>query len=111
MHTRNELDEFEIHFEQLPLFELTIKSLEMGFLTKAHRTNREYTSGYLSGLENLSDLKKLVFFDPQTSGGLLISVSSEVSDQFLKKLSSRFSKASKIGKVTKPQPIGIKIIS
>lgn len=91
--------QFHIQFQQIPMFSKTMESLEKGFLTKAHRTNREYTQSRIWGLEKLSDLQKLVLFDPQTSGGLFLSVSSMSSKSILKTLQSRFPRAAIIGHV------------
>ena len=75
----------------LPIFESAKWALRQGCLTKAHRTNAEYTQNfarYSEGLKN-QDLFKMLF-DPQTSGGLLLSVSAESSTEIVKKLKSRF---------------------
>ncbi len=89
---------FVLNFHDLPLFSLTIPSLQQGFLTKAHRTNAEYLAPHLK--ESLEDpLLKLVLFDPQTSGGLLLCVSPDFSTSILNKLSKRFPRVSKIGEV------------
>src|SRR5690606_16700269 len=56
----------------IPVFPKAWETLEAGFLTKAHRSNADYTKkGWKSAIPKEKDL---IFFDPQTSGGLLLSV-------------------------------------
>lgn len=88
----------QISFNKLPLFEKTKFSLEKGFLTKAHRTNREYVSSYVS-FNDLSEIEKQCLLDPQTSGGLLLSVSESAAPAIVKKLQSRFPYARTVGEV------------
>lgn len=87
-----------VEFNKIPLFEKTDFFLEKGFLTKAHRTNREYTQNELVS-SGLSELQKLSLFDPQTSGGLLLSVSSEKADELLREIKKTHPKSSVIGDV------------
>jgi selenide,water dikinase len=89
----------EIKHASLPLFALTRTSLEQGFLTKAHRSNREYTQGQLQFAANLSEIDQLICFDPQTSGGLLLSVDPQIAKIIVSKLSSAFPGVSIIGEV------------
>lgn len=88
-----------LNFKEIPLFEKTRQSLEKGFLTKAHRTNSEYVLPHVD-LGNLSNLEKQCLFDPQTSGGLLLSVTKSEASNILRCLQTRFSHAQIIGEVT-----------
>ncbi len=90
----------EIEWSRIPRFENALKFLDLGFLTKAHRTNAEYTKNSMS-FGNLTELQKLVLFDPQTSGGLLLSVSPDVSSEIVRQLRKEFPRTEIIGKVTK----------
>ena len=89
---------FVLEFSKLPVMELAWNSLRKGFLTKAHRTNAEYTLAR-SRIELEDSTRKLILFDPQTSGGLLLSVNPQFSAEILKKISARFPKAAMIGEV------------
>lgn len=84
---------------QLPVFTKSYECLEKGFLTKAHRSNNEYTEGKIRFGE-LSETKKLITFDPQTSGGLLLSVSEESAQEIVEALKAHFPGVSIIGKVS-----------
>jgi selenide, water dikinase len=88
-----------IEFSKLPLFSKTLQFLSDGMMTKAHRTNKEYTQSEIN-ISELSSVEALVVFDPQTSGGLFLSVDPSVSENILKKLKTRFLHAAIIGRVT-----------
>ncbi len=89
---------FQLELEKLPVFAKTWMALKESFLTKAHRSNRDYVSGKCDFAKR-SDLESLLMFDPQTSGGLLLSVSAELAESVLIKLRPRFPAAAIIGKV------------
>jgi selenide, water dikinase len=85
-----------IETQKLPIFPMAMKCLEKNFLTKAHRTNADYTTGLIE-TEGLSNLFKSLIHDPQTSGGLVLSVDSKYSQQIVEALKSRFNFVSIIG--------------
>ncbi len=89
---------FKIQYEKLPVFQKTIQSLTEGFLTKAHRSNREYVQARCD-FSKFSDKDTLVLFDPQTSGGLLLSVNPSEADETLQRLRKRFPSAQIVGEV------------
>lgn len=88
-----------VELKKIPLFKRVIESLEKSHLTKAHRSNDEYTKEQMMVSEKLSALEKLMLFDPQTSGGLLLSVDPKNADQVLSDLSRQFPGVSAIGEV------------
>ncbi len=90
--------ELEILVSNVPRFKLTEESLESGHLTKAHRSNKEYTSSSIE-LSGLSDVEALMVFDPQTSGGLLLSVEGAMADRMLGVIREEFPSAKVIGEV------------
>jgi selenide,water dikinase len=89
----------KISASRLPLFDLALDCLAKGFLTKAHLSNQHYTSGQVSFHANLSDIHRLICFDPQTSGGLLLSVSANQAQALVEALQSAFPKTSIVGDV------------
>ncbi|MBC7386242.1 MAG: selenide, water dikinase SelD [Cryobacterium sp.] len=91
---------FHFYSSEIPRFSRAMEFIRRGFLTKAHRTNREYTQGKVSFGFKDPDLEEL-FFDPQTSGGLLLSVSAEVAETMVGQLISRFPATAVVGKVLK----------
>jgi len=84
-------------FSKLPLFELTLASLQAGHLTKAHKSNDDYTQKHLQ--HQLSDLEKMVLFDPQTSGGLLLSVAPAQAQHVVDALAAHFPGVAIVGDV------------
>lgn len=85
---------------RLPRFEKTMEFLSKGFLTKAHRTNAEYVSAQ-TRFDNAA-VTQLVC-DPQTSGGLLLSVEASAADAILSHLQARFPVTQEIGVVNAQQ--------
>lgn len=96
-----------IEFKSLPLFKGTMSSLEKGWLTKAHKSNEEYTRSALKWSAGISDLEKQVAFDPQTSGGLLLSVSPAFAQDIIVRLTSKFPGTSIIGVVKEKQDVHV----
>lgn len=98
---------FEIMSESLPRFSLSFECLEKKFLTKAHRTNKEYiaaTTLWKKVPESQMILFESLICDPQTSGGLLLSVDPKRTSAMLQKLRPVFPHAEKIGRVLQADP-------
>jgi selenide,water dikinase len=91
----------------IPCFELTRDCLKKGFLTKAHRSNEDYTREKIRFSAKVSDLDKLIMFDPQTSGGLLLSAGLEAADEIVKALAKEFPGTSIIGEVIEKNDFNI----
>lgn len=90
----------KFQFAALPALGRAAEFLEKGFLTKAHRTNAEYTREAVNTAA-LSPLQKLLVMDPQTSGGLLLSVDPDFTPGVLEALRGNFSRAAVVGRVEK----------
>lgn len=90
---------FQVHFKHIPRFEKTLQFLDSGFLTKAHRTNKEYVSAEID-TGPLNSVEQQLLYDPQTSGGLLLSVDSQMAPQILLELQKKHAFAKIIGTVT-----------
>ncbi len=88
----------KIYFESLPQFPQLVEFLDGGFLTKAHRSNAEYTEKGLDS-SGLSPLQKLVLHDPQTSGGLLLVVRKEAAKEIVARLQPQFAGTAIVGEV------------
>lgn len=96
---------FRIKSSQVPRFQKTLNFISEGFLTKAHRTNFEYTENKIhfelsNESENLKASVQKLFFDPQTSGGLLLSVDPLHSHSIVESLQQNFPGTAIIGEVT-----------
>jgi selenide,water dikinase len=89
-----------LHIEtgELPRFDKAFHCLEQAYLTKAHRTNAEYTAPHIE-FSSLNELHRLLIHDPQTSGGLLLSVAPGASRAMLQALHGRYKSAAIVGTV------------
>jgi selenide,water dikinase len=87
-----------IHMSHIPQFLKVKESLRNENLTKAHRTNKEYVQSEV--FLPLNPLDELLIHDPQTSGGLLLSVESSLAQVVLDTLRNTFTQAAIIGEVT-----------
>jgi len=87
----------------VPLFASTLRyGANVKFLTKADRSNREAAAGRLSISTGIDEILIRAFFDPQTSGGLLIAIEGENADRLLQDLrKSGYGKSAVVGQVTK----------
>jgi len=56
---------------------------DMGLIPAGAYTNRADRSAFVKGLEQLSETKQFVLFDPQTSGGLLASVAKHLAPELV----------------------------
>ncbi|MBC7457890.1 MAG: hypothetical protein H7235_06405 [Bdellovibrionaceae bacterium] len=88
----------KINAEALPKFSKTFQCLKKGFLTKAHRSNAEYTNTFINS-SLLDTLYQQLIHDPQTSGGLLLAVDPRFSESILSSLKEKFHAAAIIGHV------------
>jgi selenide,water dikinase len=91
---------FEIETQKLPLLPRSLEFIEKSFLTKAHRTNREYTEQDVD-FSALSKSLQSLAVDPQTSGGLLLSVSADQAESIGQSLKKAFPQTQMIGSVKK----------
>lgn len=79
--------DLQFQFSQIPVLSGALEMIKQGFLTKAHRTNREYVDDSVDWIgPPLSDEERLLLFDPQTSGGLLLAIAPENADAVVKAL-------------------------
>lgn len=88
-----------IELEKIPFFKNTLQSLENGFLTKAHRSNKDYALEF-TDWSRVNRLQELLVCDPQTSGGLLLAVDPAQAGVLLDRMTPKFSAAAIIGNVT-----------
>lgn len=75
----------ELNFNSIPLMEGAKKYAEMMLFPGGSVRNEKYFKDKVDA-KNLSDFERMLLFDAQTSGGLLISVPEEKADILLKKI-------------------------
>jgi selenide, water dikinase len=88
-----------IHSASLPLLEGAIECVRAGFIPGGAKANREFAECAVSYDEGVPDDIKTILFDPQTAGGLLLSVARENTAQLLAALKAARVPAVEIGEV------------
>ena len=84
----------------VPLLEGALELAAAGMLTSGDKTNREYVGDDIKfGASADANLVKL-FFDPQTAGGMLISIAEDRSQALLERLQENYPTPRVIGRVT-----------
>ena len=76
----------ELYHDRLPLFSEVVDFAKMGLIPEATHSIKEFRSNVIELENKVDDYMLDILFDPQTSGGLLISVLPEVADTMLAKL-------------------------
>ena len=90
---------FTIHYDQIPLLPQAMESVAAGFVPGGARANRLHTAPNVQYSERFTDLDQLLLNDPQTSGGLLISVNAAKQKEMAEALLQRGVSAACIGQV------------
>jgi selenide,water dikinase len=89
----------EIEAERVPLIAGAHELAAQGLLTSGDKTNRQYVGDDIElGVEVSQPLASLMF-DPQTAGGLLISINPAHADALLARLRETYPDAARIGRV------------
>jgi len=93
----------------LPLLDGAYEAVEQGFVTRGDRLNREYLRGQEQIADDVDPALLSLMLDPQTSGGLLLFVSEELTDALLGELTERNSRAAQVIGQVVPGPVGIEV--
>lgn len=88
-----------IHAGRVPLLPGVEELAVSGIIPGGTKDNFDYTAPHVEYDEKLSDIKRLVLNDAQTSGGLLISVSKNRAGKLLEKLEAIGISAAIVGKI------------
>lgn len=90
----------EIEAARVPLISGALDLATAGLLTSGDKTNREYVGAEVAVAATVdSNLMKL-FYDPQTAGGLLLTIKEEKVNDLLEELRRNYPQAEIIGRVT-----------
>lgn len=76
----------KIESEKVPLLPDVLELIEQKMLTRGDRNNRVYVGETVKISEKVSKEMQSALFDPQTAGGLLISIAESKADRLLEKL-------------------------
>lgn len=93
--------EITIFSEQIPIFDEILDYAEMGLIPKGAYSNRQYLKENVEFEDQINEALVDILFDPQTSGGLLISVAEDkVADLLIGLYGQGVEEATVIGKVS-----------
>ncbi len=95
-----------LSYDQLPFYPNALQMYHKGEATGSNDANRRLAEGMLKKMRNLSREQEELLFDPQTSGGLLLSIPSQKADHLIKELKKTgVEAAALVGEVVaNPQP-------
>jgi selenide, water dikinase len=89
----------QIDASAVPLLPGALDLAAGGMLTSADKTNREYVANDVQLTGSVDENLLRLFFDPQTAGGMLISIAESASNALLGRLSENYPNARIIGRV------------
>tara|TARA_B100000427_G_C15458620_1_gene572977 strand:- start:247 stop:1290 length:1044 start_codon:yes stop_codon:yes gene_type:complete len=86
----------KFYASQLPILPGTIEAAEEGHITRGDKSNRKYTEAFTE-IGRVNNTIQQICFDPQTSGGLLITVKPSDAQKLLSSLQKFYPQTSMIG--------------
>lgn len=95
-----------IDAERVPLLPQVIEYIKLGMLTRGDKNNRVYVGDSVRFAESVSKEMQSALFDPQTAGGLLISIPRSGFDRF----SEEIKDAAVIGEVSAESGVLIEVV-
>ena len=86
----------EIELERLAILPGAFELSRQGFRTRANKTNRDFCNSLLQIEPHLDEVRLELVFDPQTSGGLLISIPEENAQALVDRINGQASNIANI---------------
>jgi selenide,water dikinase len=90
----------EIDASAVPLIDGALELAAAGMLTSGDKTNREYVGDDIVIDELVGKTMRSLLYDPQTAGGMLISLAEDHSQELLERLQENYPTSHVIGRVT-----------
>jgi selenide,water dikinase len=90
----------EIESQNIPTIPGALELAAQGLITSGDKTNRAYVGEDISISDSVSLELGRLFFDPQTAGGLLISIDAARADALVTRLRETYTRAARIGRVS-----------
>jgi selenide, water dikinase len=87
------------HASRIPLLEGALECVRAGHIPGGLKANREFAECVVAYEGGIGEEVKTILFDPQTAGGLLISVASEDATELMRALAAAGVPAVEIGEV------------
>jgi selenide, water dikinase len=103
--------QIDLVFDRLPLYPNALKMYQKGESTGSNKANRRLSNGFWETAKSLTAEEEELLFDPQTSGGLLLAVPADQSDDLLADLKKAgIEAAARVGEVVEGQGPFVKVV-
>jgi selenide,water dikinase len=99
----------EIDAQAVPLLNGALEMAAEGMLTSGDKSNREYVGADVQIDESVDPNLVKLLFDPQTAGGMLISIDSDRTGDLLERLRQSYPQAAVIGQVRQHEGGSVKV--
>jgi selenide,water dikinase len=98
--------QINLFYDKLPFYPNALRMYRRGETTGSNKANRRLAEGFFKKIRELSREEEELLFDPQTSGGLLVSVPSTEAPRLVAELKrAGIETADRVGEVVpSPQP-------
>jgi selenide,water dikinase len=90
----------EMDSQSIPTIPGALELAAAGLVTSGDKTNRAYVGAHARLSDAVSLELSRLLFDPQTAGGLLISIDQARADLLLARLQKTYTRAARVGRVT-----------
>jgi selenide,water dikinase len=86
----------QIELNKLAILPGALELVKSGFITRANKTNREFSQSLVKVASGADALRLEMVFDPQTSGGLLMSVPGQHAEDMVKAINAQEANGARI---------------
>jgi selenide,water dikinase len=101
---------FQIDHQQIEYLTGAVEAAHGKFFSSGLENNREFAQDHVRFAPSVSEDFRALLFDPQTSGGLLVSLAPEAASHAAEAIRQRGVSARVIGEVLPKRPIPIEIV-
>jgi len=98
--------QLRLYTPDIPVLEGTFECIDRGCIPGGTKANREFAEKDVEYVSEIPDRVKALLFDPQTAGGLLVSVSPLHVEPLVQELRNRGASATEIGDVVEQRQYG-----
>ena len=95
---------------KVPVLPGAIECIRAGYIPGGLKTNREFADCLVEYGPGVDQATKMLLFDPQTAGGLLLSISAGAANRYIEKLKSAGGAATVVGEILPHQKPPIRVV-